>query len=52
MYSASYLPLGAAGGAAASLPFTGFGVFFLVLAAVALLALGGAMRRLAPARQA
>ena len=35
-----------------ALPFTGFGVLWLVLAAVALIALGGAIRRLVPSRQA
>ena len=42
----------AAGAAGAGLPFTGFGLLWLVLAAVALIALGGAVRRLVPARQA
>jgi hypothetical protein len=37
---------------AGSLPFTGLGVLWLLLAAVALIALGGAVRRLVPARQA
>lgn len=41
-----------AAGAASSLPFTGLGLLWLVLAAVALIALGGAVRRLVPARQA
>jgi hypothetical protein len=37
---------------AGSLPFTGLSVLWLLLAAVALIALGGAVRRLVPARQA
>ena len=52
MYSKRYLPLATAGGAATSLPFSPFGVVWIVLAAVALIALAGAVRRLVPARQA
>jgi len=48
----SALPLASTGAAAGSLPFTGFGVLWMTLAAVALIALGGAIRRLVPARQA
>ena len=43
---------GATAAGASALPFTGFGVLWLVLAAVALIALGGAIRRLVPSRQA
>ena len=43
---------GATTAGATALPFTGFGVLWLMLAAVALIALGGAIRRLAPSRQA
>ena len=43
---------GATTAGATALPFTGFGVLWLVLVAVALIALGGAIRRLAPSRQA
>lgn len=46
MYQHASLPMAA--GAAATLPFTGLSVIWIVLAGVALLALGGAVRRLLP----
>jgi hypothetical protein len=54
MYSHTYLPLGTATTAGtAALPFVGLaGWLWLVLAGVAMVALGGALRRLKPARQA
>jgi hypothetical protein len=48
LYQHAALPFAAA----ASLPFTGFGVVWLLLAAVAMLALAGALRRLSPKREA
>jgi hypothetical protein len=68
MYSHSHLPLAAAAGSLplvgalasdknpisdpSSLPFTGLNVLWVSLAAVALIALSGALRRLVPMRQA
>jgi hypothetical protein len=50
MYQHSALPVAA--GAAASLPFTGFEPLWMFLAGVAAIAVGGAVRRLIPKREA
>jgi hypothetical protein len=51
MYGQAHLPLAGATGVAA-LPFTGINIVWILLAAVALIAAAGALRRLAPMRQA
>ena len=50
MYQHAALPVAA--GTAAALPFTGFAPLWIFLAGVAVIAVGGAVRRLLPKREA